>query len=321
MKAAVAENGTVVWAERPIPEPKPGEVRIRVAASAVNRADLVQVAGRYNPPAGATDVLGLECAGTIDAVGEGVDRAVGERVAALLVGGGYAEYVCCPAAHLLNVPDDVDLKYAASLPEVWVTAWLNLMHEGEVTAGERVVLHAGASGVGTAGIQLVTAAGASVWVVVGSQDKIDTCVGLGADGGTNRHHGSWVDDVRAWADGGVNLILDPVGADTVPDGITVLAKRGRLVLIGLLSGRTAEIALGPLLVKRIRLQGSVLRGRSVAEKTALLDPFRTDVWPRLMAGELTGITDSVWPMQDVAKAHERLKTNETVGKLVLSWDA
>jgi putative PIG3 family NAD(P)H quinone oxidoreductase len=320
MRAAISENGALTWVERPTPEPGPGQVRIRVHASAANRADLVQVAGRYPPPKGATDILGLECAGSIDAVGAGVDRQVGERVAALLVGGGYGEYVLCPAAHLLDVPDHVSLEQAAALPEVWVTAWLNLVREGGLAAGEHVLLHAGASGVGTAGIQLCRMHKAKAWVVVGSEDKLKRCQALGASGGVNRHEQDWAAHVAQWTDNrGLDLILDPVGADTVAKGITALGNRGRLVLIGLMSGREATIPLAQVLVKRVRIQGSGLRGRSDAEKTELLSHFRTDVWPHLMSGVLQGVVDSVFPMTKVADAHDHMRTNTTVGKLVLSW--
>lgn len=320
MQAAVSQDGNLAWVERPVPTPGPGQVRIRVVASAANRADLVQVAGRYPPPKGATDILGLECAGTIDAVGPGVDRAIGERVAALLVGGGYAQYVLCPAAHLLDVPDSVSLQDAAALPEVWVTAWLNLVHEGGLAAGENVLLHAGASGVGTAGIQLCAHHNAHAWVVVGSDAKLQRCIDLGARGGVNRHEQSWWEQVPEWTSGqGFDLILDPVGADSVAKGLNALGRQGRLVLIGLMSGREATIPLAQVLVKRLRLQGSVLRGRSNDEKTALLRPFRQEVWTHLMSGTFNAVIDSVFSMTNAEDAHEHLRSNATVGKLVLSW--
>ncbi len=320
MRAAISENAALTWVERPTPKPGPGQVRIRVHYSAANRADLVQVAGRYPPPKGATDILGLECSGTIDAVGAGVDRKVGQRVAALLVGGGYGEYVLCPAAHLLDVPESMSLEHAAALPEVWVTAWLNLVHEGGLAAGEQVLLHAGASGVGTAGIQLCGLHNAHVWVVVGSDAKLKRCRELGARGGVNRHEQDWSEHVAEWTDNqGLDLILDPVGADTVAKGITALGKRGRLVLIGLMSGRESTIPLAQVLVKRVRIQGSVLRGRSDFEKTELLTHFRRDVWPHLMSGALQGVVDSVFPMNKAADAHDHLRTNTTIGKVVLSW--
>lgn len=319
MRAAIAEQGALTWVDRPVPQPGPGEVRLRIAATAVNRADLVQVAGRYPPPPGATDVLGLECAGVVDAVGAGVaPERVGERVAALLSGGGYADYVCCPADHLLPVPDDVPLQLAATLPEVWITAWLNLIHEGGLAAGERVLLHAGASGVGTAGIQLARFVGAESFVVVGSADKLTRCQELGASDGVNRHEEDWTTRTQEWTGGrGFDLILDPVGADTVANGLLALAPRGRLVLIGLMSGRVAEIDLARVLSRRLRVQGSVLRGRSQDEKTALIGPFRETIWPALMRRELAPVVEQFLPLEDAAAAHKKLASNQTTGKIGL----
>lgn len=305
--------------ERPAPAPGPGEVRIRVRAAGCNRADLVQVAGHYPPPPGATDILGLECAGEIDAVGPGVDPArVGERVAALLVGGGQAEQVCCPAGHALPI-GALGWAQAAALPEVWATAWLNLVGEAALRPGERVLLHAGASGVGTAAIQLCRWLGARAWAVAGGAEKIARCVALGADGGTDRHAGDWRADARAWSEGrGVDVILDPVGGSTVADGVASLATGGRLVLIGLMGGREARLDLGRVLVKRLRLVGSTLRARPDEEKAALMAALAAGPWPDLLAGRLAPVIDAVLPLEEVAAAHARLAGDGTVGKVVLA---
>jgi putative PIG3 family NAD(P)H quinone oxidoreductase len=319
MHAVLQQGETLVWAETERPEPGVGEVRIRVAATAVNRADLAQRAGRYPPPPGASPILGLEAAGVVEAVGPGVDPdLVGRRVAALLSGGGYAEAVVCPASHTLPVPPDMAWTTAAALPEVLTTAFLNLAIEAALAPGERVLLHAGASGVGSTALQLLRHWGNPAWVTCGSATKIAACVALGADGGSDRHAGPWVDDVRAWAGkGGVDVILDPVGAPYLAGDQAVLGIGGRLVVIGLLGGRTAELDLGRLLMKRQRIVGSVLRARSNAEKDAILARVRDEVWPLCLDGRVVPQIDAVLPLPEADAAHQRIASNETIGKVVL----
>lgn len=319
MNAIVHDGGALVWGQAERPEPGPGDVRIRVAATAVNRADLMQAAGHYPPPPGASPILGLEAAGVVDGVGDGVDESwLGRRVAALLGGGGYAEHVVCPATHTLPVPDDMDWITAAALPEVLTTAFLNLSIEGALAPGERVLLHAGASGVGTTALQLLRHWGNPTWVTCGSPEKVARCIALGAGGGSNRHDGPWVDDVLAWAGGAnVDVILDPVGASYLEADQVVLAVRGRLVIIGLLGGRSAELDIGRLLVKRQRVIGSVLRARSRAEKDAILDRVRAEVWPLCCDGTIQPQIDAVLALPDAADAHARVASNVTIGKVVL----
>jgi len=316
MKAIAIEDDQLVWTDHPRPEPGPGEVRLAVAAAGVNRADLVQRAGRYAPPPGASQILGLEVSGTVQAVGAGVSMPIGTPVCALLTGGGYAEEVVTPAACCLPVPDGVDLVDAAALPEVWATVWLNLVDEAEVDAGDRVVLHAGASGVGTAALQLCALLGARTFVTAGSDEKIGRCLALGAEAGWVRHDGPWADPVREWA-GGADVILDPVGGPYLSQAQQVLDTDGRWVLIGLMGGREARIDLGRLLMKRQRLIGSTLRARSVERKAAVLRALERTVWPEIEAGRIRPIVHARWPIHQAESAHRQLRSDETVGKVLL----
>lgn len=307
----------LVWTEIPTPAPRRGEVRIRVRATAVNRADLLQVQGRYPPPPGAPDVLGLECAGEIDAVGPGVERwQVGDAVCALLAGGGYAQQVVCPAEQVLPLPPGLDFVQAAALPEVFATAWLDLCMEGALQPGERVLLHAGASGVGTAAVQICRLVGAPCWVTVGSSHKLDRCRALGAEGGHVRHDGPFAD--ASWAAQGIDVVLDPVGGPYLADNLRVLRRGGRLVLIAFMGGRHAEIDLARVLAKGLRIVGSTLRSRTPAEKGRILAELERNVWPALADGRITPVIDRVLPVEQAADAHALLAANQTVGKVVLS---
>ncbi len=310
----------LILADTERPEPGVGEVLIRNVASAVNRADLVQRSGGYPPPPGASPILGLECAGEVVALGEGVESfRPGEQVCALLSGGGYAEYVAVPAGQVLRVPEGLSSVDAAALPEVFATAWLNLFMEAHLTAGARVLLHAGASGVGTAGIQLCRAFGASCWVTVGSDDKLQRCIELGASGGTNRHTDSFAEHVDEWTGGaGFDIILDPVGAAYLADNQRALALEGRLVLIGLMGGASAELNLGLMMMKRQRIIGSTLRARSVAAKAAVMDQLRERVWPLIARGEIRPIIDAYVPLAEAQRAHDIVAADGTFGKVVLT---
>lgn len=320
MKAIRINDNRLTWSDAPEPELRPGHVRIRVAATAVNRADLAQRAGRYPPPPGASDILGLECAGEVLEVGEGVTRVrAGDQVCALLAGGGYAEQVVVPAGQVLKVPAGLDAVQAAAIPEVFATAYLNLYMEAALATGERVLLHAGASGVGTAAIQLCRAFHNPCFVTAGSQDKIERCVALGADGGLNRHAGGFEEVVRTWSDGaGVDVILDPVGGAYLQQNLQCLALGGRLVLIGLMGGARAEANLGLLMMKRLRVIGSTLRARPISEKAAVMDALKARVWPLLESGAIVPVIEQVLPIQEAERAHELVESNETVGKVVLT---
>jgi putative PIG3 family NAD(P)H quinone oxidoreductase len=287
-----------------------------VAATAVNRADLVQRTGHYPPPAGASPILGLECAGVVDEVGAYVNwPKPGDEVCALLAGGGYAEYVVFPASHALPVPKGMSLLEAAAVPEVFTTAWLNLRREGELIQGERVLIHAAASGVGTAALQLCLAWGNPTFATVGSAAKEARCRALGAQATANRKDGPWLGKVTAW--GAVDVILDPVGGAYLESNIHALRERGRLVNIGLMGGREGTLPMGPLLVKRLSIRGSVLRSRSEHEKTDILSAMKEEVWPLLDDGTVRPIIDEVFDIERAQDAHELVGRNGTVGKVVL----
>ncbi|MCH4561845.1 NAD(P)H-quinone oxidoreductase [Halomonas sp. EGI 63088] len=318
MHAITIDGERLRWREISGPGPlESGQVRIRVAWAGVNRADLMQRAGHYPPPPGASGTLGLEVSGTVTETGPGVERLrAGDKVCALLAGGGYAEEVVVDARQVLPLPEGFGLQRAAALPEVYATAWLNLFREGALAAGERVLLHAGASGVGTAAIQLCRAFGHPCFVTVGSEAKLDACRALGAEAGWNRHDGSFVEAVKAW--GGADMILDPVGASYLADNQQVLNAGGRLVLIGLMGGRRAELDLGRMLMKRQRLIGSTLRAKSPAAKGAILDALLAHVWPRLASGELEPLIDRTWPITEAEAAHEHVRRDANIGKVLLS---
>lgn len=321
MRAVDVIGGRCVVTEVPRPVPGPGEVRIAVHAAGVNRADLVQKAGRYPPPPGASPILGLEVAGTIAEVGPEVTAwRTGDPVCALLAGGGYAEHVVVDARHVLPRPDGLSHVQAAAMVEVFATAWLNLMQEGGLAdrPGATVVVHAGGSGVGTAAVQLCRLTGHPVFVTAGSDDKLARCRALGADGGANRHDGPWRHHVQAWRPDGVDLVLDPVGAAYLGDNVAVLAPDGRLVLIGLLSGRTAELDLGLVLSRRLRVQGSTLRSRDAGFKASLIRALRTDVWPHVDDGSLVPIVDRTFPLDEAEAAHAHVASNDTFGAVVLT---
>lgn len=318
MKAIAIEADRLVWQDSPSPDLGTGEVRIAAHATAINRADLVQRSGGYPPPPGASPILGLECAGEVIEVGEGVARvAVGDQVCALLSGGGYAEEVVVPAGQVLKIPAGVSMVEAAALPEVFATAYLNLFMEAGLAPGEKAVIHAGASGVGTAAIQLCRALGNPCFVTLGGQNKLDACLALGAEAGFNRHEGNFLDSVKAWAPEGVDVILDPVGAGYLADNLTSLALNGRLVLIGLMGGAAAEINLGLLMMKRLRIIGSTLRARPIAAKAAVMDQLQAVVWPKIESGEIRPVVDSVYPISEADAAHQHVAANNTIGKVVL----
>lgn len=290
-----------------------GQVRIRVAATGVNRADLLQVAGLYPPPPGVSDVLGLECAGEIIEADEGGRWQVGDLVCALLAGGGMAEEVCVDARHVLPLPPGLTLLEAAAVPEVYATAWLNVFMLGEAKKGDRVLIHAGASGVGSAAIQLCKALDIDCWVSVGSQERLDYCVGLGAKGGVIR--GDGIEGLQEL--GPFDVVLDPVGASYAVQNLKMLAVDGRWVNIGLMGGRRVELDLAQLLGKRIRLIGSTLRTRDDDFKAGLMASLHDNVWPLFAAGKLDPQAGEVFGLADAEQAFARLASNQVNGKLVL----
>lgn len=323
MKAIVVHNEgeqpILSWETVPNVSYGPDEVLVSVQATAVNRADLLQARGLYDPPPGASQILGLEMAGIIAAVGEDVTAwQVGDRVCALLSGGGYAEQVAVSAPMLLRLPDSWGFAQGTAVPEVWYTAYVNLFLEGDLCPGETVLIHAGASGVGTAAIQLARAAEATVFVTAGSAEKLLACRRLGAEQTINYKQEDFLARVLAATQNeGVDLILDPVGGSYLQHNVQALKRFGRLVNIGLLGGAHGEMNMGNLLGKRLRIIGSTLRSRPPAEKVQITEKFKSGFWPLLRSGELKPIIDTTFPIEQVQEAHAYVAENKNIGKVVL----
>jgi len=305
--------------EAPAPELGPGDLRIRVAAAGVNRADLLQRAGLYPPPPGASPLLGLECAGEVAEVGSAVSGwSVGERAMALLAGGGYAEEVVVDAGSVLRVPEGLSLEEAAAVPEVFLTVFLNVFQLGALPDAGALLVHGGGSGIGTAAIQLAKAASARVIVTAGSVEKCERCLGLGADVAVNYRSEDFLEAVKKATDGaGVDVVLDSIGAPYLESNLKSLAVGGSLVLIGLMGGAKAEINLALLLARRLQVIGSTLRARPAAEKAALVAAFATRFGPQLADGRLRPVIDRVLPLDAAGDAHRAMKASEHFGKIVL----
>jgi putative PIG3 family NAD(P)H quinone oxidoreductase len=301
------------WTEVDDPVAGPGEVLLDVAASAVNRADIMQRQGFYPPPAGAPPYPGLEVSGRIAAVGENVTGwQVGDEVCALLSGGGYAQRVAVPAGQLLPIPRGVDLIDAAGLPEVACTVWSNVFMTAELRAGETFLVHGGGSGIGTMAIQLAKALGARVLCTVGSEEKAAVCRDLGADVAINYRDEDFVEIAKP-----VDVILDNMGAKYLPRNVEALAVGGRLVVIGLQGGARGELDLGALLSKRAAVHATSLRGRPLEEKAAIVTSVRAHVWPLIESGEVRPIIDRRVPMAEAAQAHELMESSGHIGKILL----
>lgn len=306
--------------ETETPTAAPGELLIRVRTTALNRADLLQRRGLYPPPAGASEILGLEAAGEVVGIGEGVlHYRMGDRVAVLLPGGGYAQYVTAPAGMVIPIPDDMTFEEGAAIPEAFLTAYMNLYWLGELGRDQTVLIHAGASGVGTAAIQLVKDAGAHALVTAGSPEKLKLCRELGAVEGWNYRIGSFRDWVMKVTEGtGVDLILDFIGGPYLADNLNSLAPDGRLVIIGTMGGAKAdEVNLGLLLAKRLRIQATTLRAQPLENKLQLTQEFVQSFQPAFRTGALRPVVDSVWPWTRVREAHEHMEANQNLGKIVL----
>jgi putative PIG3 family NAD(P)H quinone oxidoreductase len=291
-------------------------VKIKVAAAGLNRADLLQRAGLYPPPPGASDILGLECAGVISEVGAGSSWQVGDRVCTLLAGGGMAEEVVVDGRHVLPVPEGLSLHEAAGIVEVYATVWLNLFQLADLQPGEKVLLHAGASGIGSAAIQLCKAFGNPTWVSVGSAERLAYCEALGAQGGVVR--GDGLDGLKDF--GPFDVILDPVGANYSETNLKVIALDGRWVLIGLMGGREAQLDLAQVLGKRVHLLGSTLRSRNDQFKADLLSDLGQHVWPLFAEGRLKSQLARTFPISDAEAAFDELAGNQISGKVVLVID-
>ncbi|OIV38194.1 NADPH:quinone oxidoreductase [Mangrovactinospora gilvigrisea] len=305
--------------DAPDPVPGEGEVLVDVAATAVNRADLLQRQGFYNPPPGASPYPGLECSGTVAALGPGVTGwQVGDRVCALLSGGGYAEKVAVPAGQLLPVPEGMDLVTAAGLPEVVCTVWSNIGMIAHLRPGETLLVHGGAGGIGTAAIQIGKALGARVVVTAGSKEKCARCRELGADAAVNYRESDFVEEVRETTAGrGADVVLDVIGAKYLARNLDVLAVNGRLVIIGLQGGRKAELDLGALMAKRAAVMGTTLRARPPEEKAAIVASVREHVWPWVESGEVAVVVDRVLELAEAPDAHRVLEGPGAVGKVLM----
>ncbi len=310
----------LVLAEVPTPDPAPGEVRIRVVAAGVNRADVMQRMGHYAPPPGASQYPGLEVSGVVDVLGPDVtDWEVGDEVCALLTGGGYAEYVCVPSGQLLPVPSGVPLVDAAALPEVACTVWSNVFLTANLQPGETLLVHGGSSGIGTMAIQLAREVGATVAVTAGSPDKLEVCRSLGATILVNYREEDFVSVVRDATDGhGADVVLDNMGAKYLPRNVDVLATNGRLVVIGLQGGVKGELNLGSLLSKRGAVIATSLRARPLGEKEAIVAAVREHVWPLVEAGRVRPVIDTRLPLADAAQAHRLMESSTHVGKVLLT---
>ncbi|UDM17955.1 NAD(P)H-quinone oxidoreductase [Vogesella sp. XCS3] len=309
-----ADTLEIAFAEKP--QPAPGQLRVRVLAAGINRADIVQREGKYPPPKGASPVLGLEIAGIVDAVNGPSRFQEGDAVFGLVSGGGYAEYALIDSSAALPKPDLMSWAEAASLPEAWMTAWFNLVDIAALQPGETVLIHAGASGVGAAAIQLASLLGARVVASAGSEEKRQFCRSLGADEVIDSRQAGFAANLKA--QGGVDVVLDPVGAALFDDNIAVLKPDGRLVVIGIMGGSSATLNLGLLLVKRLRLLGSTLRSQPEAVKASLAAALEAEVLPALADGRARVTLDSVYPLAAVADAHRYVEDNRNLGKVVLS---
>lgn len=306
--------------ERAVPRPGPGEVLVRVEAAGVNRPDVMQRMGKYPPPPGASDLPGLEVAGTIAACGEGVTRwKAGDRVCSLVAGGGYAEYCAVPAPQCLPIPDGMSGVAAAAVPETFFTVWTNLFQRAHMREGECVLVHGGTSGIGTTAIQLAKAFGATVYATAGSDEKCDACRRLGAGLAVNYRTADFVAAVRSATGGrGVNVVLDIIGGDYLARNISCLALHGRLVQIGLIGGARAQIDLRPVLQNRLTITGSTLRVRTVEEKGAIARELEEKVWPLLASGKIAPVVHRTFRLQDAADAHRLIEAGTHIGKIVLT---
>lgn len=304
---------------RPMPQPAEGEVLVKVAAAGVNRPDVLQRKGGYPPPPGASDIPGLEIAGTIVALGLGVKRyKIGDAICALVPGGGYAEYCTVHESNALPVPNGFSMIEAAGLPETFFTVWTNVFERGALKAGETLLIHGGSSGIGTTAIMLGKAFGAKVIVTAGSADKCAACRKLGADHAIDYRTQDFVSEVKTITAGrGADVILDMVGGDYIARNYAAAAREGRIVQIAYQKGAKVDIDLTPLMIKRLTHTGSTLRPRSVAEKASIARALEEKVWPLLSAGTIRPQIHATFPLQEAARAHEMLESGTHIGKIIL----
>lgn len=307
----------------PVPVPGTGELLVRVHAAGVNRPDVGQRQGVYPPPPGATEIPGLEIAGEVAAVGPGVTRfAPGDRVAALVVGGGYAQYCIANEGSTLPIPEGLGMHEAAALPETMFTVWCNLFDRARLREGETLLIHGGSSGIGTTAIMMAKSHGATVIVTAGSADKCEACLKLGADHAINYKESDFVAKVLEVTDGhGADIILDMVGGDYLDRNVAAAAVEGRIAQIAFLEGASPKVTLFPLVRKRVSLTGSLLRPRSVADKAAMGKAIEAQIWPQVADGSIRPLIDSTFPLEQAAAAHQRMEDGAHIGKIVLIVDA
>jgi NADPH:quinone reductase len=303
----------------PVPELGAGEVLVRVAFAGVNRPDCLQRSGRYPPPADASPYIGLEVAGEVVAVGQGVTEwKPGDAVCALTNGGGYAEYAAAPAGQVLPVPDGLSMQQASALPETYFTVWANLIERGRLAKGETVLIHGGSSGIGITAIQMAKAWGATVYCTVGSTEKADACRAIGADAAINYRTHDFVEEVRRLTSNrGADVVLDMVGGPYIERNLKLMALEGRLVQIAFLQPSRIEVDWMPLMLKRLTFTGSTLRARPPAEKARLAQQLREHVWPLLAQGRLLPVIHRVFPLEEAAAAHALMESSEHIGKILL----
>lgn len=310
----------LVLDQRAVPTPNPNEILIKVAAAGINRGDVVQRLGSYPPPSGASDILGLEVAGEVVAVGKDTTRfKLGDKVMSLVTGGGYAQYCAAHETHTFLIPPGIDMVAAASIPETFMTVWHNVFQRGGLQPGETLLVHGGSSGVGVTAIQIAKAFGAKVIVTAGSKEKCDACIGLGADRAINYRTEDFVAEVKAVTEGvGADAILDMVGGDNVERNFDAAAVEGRIIQIGFMESSRARVDLRTLMVKRLHYTGSTLRARSVADKAMLASAVEAKVMPLLLDGRFKTVVDSTFPLDRAAQAHRRMETGQHIGKIVLT---
>ena len=310
----------LVAVQRPVPQPGPGEVLVKVKAAGVNRPDVLQRMGLYPMPPGAPSILGLEIAGQVAALGDGVTRLLpGQPVCALLSGGGYAEYAVVPEGQCLPIPDGLSMVEAASLPETYFTVWSNLFERAYADAGDSVLIHGGTSGIGVTAIQLAKAFGLTVLTTAGSDAKCEAARGLGADTAINYKTQDFVEEAKTATGGrGVDIVLDMVGGDYLPRNLACLAESGRHVSIAVQHGATGELNIAVVMRKRLTLTGSMLRPRSVEFKSLIADSLTKDVWPLFGEGKLKPVIDRTYALADAAEAHRRMESGDHIGKIVLT---
>ncbi len=320
MRQIEIHSGELKIAEAPIPAPGPGEVLIKVAAAGINRADLLQVAGRYALRPGMSSIPGLEVAGAIEALGPGAQRwKTGDQVCALLTGGGYAEYAVTPAVQCLPIPQGLDLAQAASLPETFFTVWLDVFDIGALKPGESLLVHGGSSGIGTTAIQLAKTLGSRVFVTAGSEEKCEECRKLGADVAINYRASDFEKELRE-AKLDVDVILDMVGGSYTAKNLRILNRFGRLVYINFMESAKAEVDLALIMGRQLTLTGSGLRPQTIERKAQIAQALEQRAWPLIASGQIKPVIDSVYALEDASKAHQRLASSQHIGKITLKVD-